>query len=258
MGFFSGISNFVSDTFAAVNEIVAPVTTSIPNAGRIVSNAVGDKLGTTAQGLLEANADAVDWAQNHPAETATIVAGGYYYGGTDALALSESGTTMTATAESGSTALAPVYDAVAVPVSEIAPFTPSADAGALSGLDLGGAGASPASWTSGAGATVGAGITGAGILAGVNSGLSLASSGAKLALLGKTMDAQQATSTGLTGALAPSPIQTPAGLITATPQGPVTAGPVAQSSGFMGMDNQTLFVIAAGIAAVYYFSKHGK
>ena len=36
------------------------------------------------------------------------------------------------------------------------------------------------------------------------------------------------------------------------------AGTQAASGGFMGMDTQTLFVIAAGIAAIYYFSKHGK
>jgi len=96
------------------------------------------------------------------------------------------------------------------------------------------------------------------VLTTANTGLSLASTGAKLSLLGKSMDAQSATANGLTGALAASPIQTPSGLMTTTPQGPLVAGAVAQPSGFMGMDNQTLFVIAVGIAAVYYFSKHGK
>jgi hypothetical protein len=92
----------------------------------------------------------------------------------------------------------------------------------------------------------------------VSSGLNLATSATKLSLLGKSMDAQSATANGLTGALAPSPIQTPSGLITTTPQGPMMTGTQAASGGFMGMDTQTLFVIAAGIAAIYYFSKHGK
>lgn len=196
----------------------------------------------------------------NPKTTAVLLAaagGGYYYyyGGTEALAAAEAGTEMTATAESGSAALAPVSDAVAVPVSQIPPYVPPVETGAVSGIDLGGAGASPASWTN---APSSSGWTSGQIASTASSGLNLASSATKLAILGKSMDAQSATANGLTGALGPSPIQTPSGLITTTPQGPVMTGTQPQSGGFMGMDNQTLFVIAAGIAAVYYFSKHGK
>lgn len=102
------------------------------------------------------------------------------------------------------------------------------------------------------------GLTFGSVLSGVNTGINALGAATKLSLLGKSMDAQTATANGLTGALAASPIQTPSGLITTTPQGAVMTGAQAASGGFMGMDNQTLFVIAVGIAAVYYFSKHGK
>jgi hypothetical protein len=47
-------------------------------------------------------------------------------------------------------------------------------------------------------------------------------------------------------------------LITTTPQGPVTAGPVAASGGFMGMDTQTLLVIAFAGGTIWYLMKSGK
>lgn len=157
------------------------------------------------------------WSIENPVEAAALGAGGYY--GYAAL-----------TAESGAAALAPVSDAGALGVEYLAPA---------------GSGAS-STWTAGQ------------IASTVSSGLNLATSGVKLATLGKAMNASSATADGLTGALAPSPIQTPAGLITTTPNGPMVAGTSvpASTGGFMGMDNQTLFVIAAGIAAVWYFSKN--
>ncbi len=198
-------------------------------------------------GIFEPISDAVSGIENtvkeNPKTTALLAAaaGGYAYYGTDAFAATEAGTAFTATAETGSAAMTPE---------------------ALSGIDLGGAGASPNSWlnatTANMTGSATAGWSAKDILSATNTGLSLASTGAKLSLLGKSMDATQATANGLTGALAPSPIQTPAGLITTTPQGPVMTGTQPDTSGFMGMDNQTLFVIAVGIAAVYYFSKHGK
>jgi len=134
------------------------------------------------------------------------------------------------TAESGAAALAPVSDAGALGVEYLAPV-----------------GSNTAStWTT------------AQVASTVSSGLNLATSGVKLATLGKTMNASTATANGLTGALGPSPIETQSGLITTTPQGPVVAGAQAGSSGFMGMDTQTLLVIAAAMGGIWYLMKHGK
>jgi hypothetical protein len=191
-----------------------------------VSNPIGT-LGETGQKIITT-------VEEHPVETALIATGAYY--GPEMFAAYESGTALTVTEAGG--------------------------AEALSGIDLGGLGASPASWTNATTATMAgnatSGWTAGQVASTVSSGLNLATSATKLSLLGKSMDAQSATANGLTGALAPSPIQTPSGLITTTPQGPLMVGNQAASGGFMGMDTQTLFVIAAGIAAVYYFAKHGK
>lgn len=212
-------SDFVSNPIETVSDTVS-------SAVNTVTNIAGDALKP---------AEAVGkWSIENPLEAAAIGAGGYY--GYAAFGAAESGTVLTATEAGG--------------------------AEALSGIDLGGLGASPASWTNATTATMAgnatSGWTAGQVASTVSSGLNLATSATKLSLLGKSMDAKSATANGLTGALAPSPIQTPSGLITTTPQGPLMAGAQAATGGFMGMDNQTLFVIAAGIAAVYYFSKHGK
>lgn len=201
----------------------------VDSVSNVVSSAV-DTVGAAGQSTINA-------VSNHPIETAALVAGGYYAypsaGGLEG-------------------ALAPVSDAVSVSTADMS-------AGAVSGLDLGGAGASPASWT---GSTVSQSAasqwTWGQVASTTTSGLNLASSGVKLAALGKTMNANTPTVDGLTGGLAASPIQTPSGLITTTPQGPVTAGPVAATGGFMGMDTQTLMVIAFAAGAIWYLTKHAK
>jgi hypothetical protein len=207
-----------SDVVDSVSNVVTQAVDTVSSAGQSTINAVTD----------------------HPLEVAAAAAGGYYLY-PEAGALSSS--------------LAPVSDAVSVSTADMS-------AGAVSGIDLGGAGASPASWTNATTATMTGSATGgwtAGQIAStVSSGLNLASSGVKLATLGKTMNASTPTANGLTGGLAASPIQTPSGLITTTPQGPVTAGPVAASSGFMGMDNQTLLVIAFAAGTIWYLMKQGK
>ena len=201
-----------------------------------VSNVVND----TVDLVGSAGQSTINAVKNHPVEVAAVAAGGYY---------------LYPEAAGLESALAPVSDAVSVSTADMG-------AGAVSGIDLGGAGASPASWTNATTATMTGSATGgwtAGQIAStVSSGLNLATSATKLSMLGKTMNASTPTADGLTGGLAASPIQTPSGLITSTPQGPVVAGPQAQPAGFMGMDMQTLMVIAVGVAAVYYFSKHGK
>jgi hypothetical protein len=163
-----------------------------------------------------------------------VGAGGYY--GLAALGGVESGTALTATEAGGSEA--------------------------LSGIDLGGAGASPASWTNATTANMAgsatSGWTTGQILSTASAGLNLAGQSVKLATLGKTMNATTATSDGLTGALAASPLQTPSGLITTTPQGPVMTGAQASTGGFMGMDTQTLLVIGFSAGVIWYLTKHTK
>jgi len=213
----------------------------ISDAVDTVSNAVSSVV-DTASSAVNSTVNAV---QNHPLEVAAVAGGAYY--GAGALGYN---------AADGAAALAPVSDAVSVSTADMG-------TGAVSGIDLGGAGASPASWTNATTSTMSgsatSGWTAGQILATTSAGLNLATSGIKLAALGKTMNASTPTADGLTGGLATSPIQTPSGLITATPQGPVTAGPVASTTGgFMGMDNQTLLVIAFSMGAIWYLMKHGK
>lgn len=208
-----------SDVVSSVSNVVNDVVDTVGNAGQSTINEV----------------------KNHPVEVAALAGGAYY-------ALPEAGAL--------ETALAPVSDAVGVSTADMG-------TGAVSGIDLGGAGGSPASWTNATTANMtGSATTGwtAGQIAStVSSGLNLATSATKLSMLGKTMNASTPTADGLTGGLAASPIQTPSGLITSTPQGPITAGPTAApAGGFMGMDNQTLIVIAVSIAGIYYLMKHGK
>lgn len=204
----------------------------VDSVSNVVTQAV-DTVGAAGQSTINA-------VTNHPVEAAALAAGGYYLY-PEAGALSSS--------------LAPVSDAVSVSTADMS-------AGAVSGIDLGGAGASPASWLNATTSTMtgsaAGGWTAGQIASTVSSGLNLASSGVKLATLGKTMNASTPTANGLTGGLAASPIQTPSGLITTTPQGPVTAGPVAASGGFMGMDNQTLLVIAFAAGTIWYLMKQGK
>lgn len=199
---------------------------AVTNIGNGISSFVNDPLRTTKE-----NPEVALLA------TAAVAVATGYVDPSLALGAAESGTATTATAAAGAEALSPV---VAADVGSW---------GTVAAVEAG---------TGTAATTAASAWTAKDILAGANTGLTALSTGAKLSLLGKSMDAQTATANGLTGALAASPIQTPSGLITTTPQGPVMTGTQAASGGFMGMDNQTLFVIAVGIAAVYYFSKHGK
>jgi len=218
MGWFS---DFVSDP---IGTTVDTVSTAVDT----VTNVAGD--------ALKPALAVGKWSTENPLEAAAVGAGGYY--GLAALGGVESGTALTAT-EAGGTE-------------------------ALSGIDLGGPGASPASWTTATTANMAgsatSGWTTGQILSTTSAGLNLAGQSIKLATLGKTMNATTPTANGLTGGLATSPIQTPAGLITTTPQGPVTAGNTAPAAtgGFMGMDNQTLLVIAFSMGAIWYLMKHGK
>lgn len=192
------------------------------------SSFISDPIGT----VTDTAEKVVNTVVEHPVEAALIATGTYY--GVEALAAADAGTALTASAASGAEALSPVVAADVGSWGSVASVTaePLSQAAA-------------SQWTWGQVAQTS------------TSALNLATSGIKLATLGKTMNASQATSDGLTGALAASPIKTPAGLITTTPQGPVVAGPVAESGGFMGMDTQTLLVIAAAAAGIFYLVKSG-
>jgi len=204
------------------------------------SDFVSDPIGTTVDTVSSAVNSTVNAVTNHPLETAAAATAAYFTGGTS---LAMEG----ATAEAGAAALAPVVDSSApILVADIAPY-----AGASSNAAFDAALGTATSST--------AGLSAGQILATTSAGLNLATSGIKLAALGKTMNASTPTVDGLTGGLAASPIQTPAGLITTTPQGPVTSGPAsATTGGFMGMDTQTLIVIAVAMGGIWYLMKHGK
>jgi hypothetical protein len=203
------------------------------------SSFISDPIGT----LGDTGQKVIDTVTENPVETAALAAA-VYFG------------MPPATAETGATAFG--ISEGAVTATDLGYLgTETASTAGLSGIDLGGAGGSPASWLNSTG-SASTGWTAGQVASTATSGLNLATSATKLSMLGKTMNASTPTVDGLTGGLAASPIQTPSGLITTTPQGPLVAGPVAASGGFMGMDNQTLIVIAVSVAGIYYLMKHGK
>ena len=85
--------------------------------------------------------------------------------------------------------------------------------------------------------------------------LSIAGSAAKLSAV-KNMNNIQPTATGIVSTLAPSPIQTPGGLITATPQGPVVAS--APTPGENTAGNNNLLIIGACVIGIYFLMKKGQ
>lgn len=247
MSFFSSLSNFVSSVVSTVDDVLKPVTNALPDPLRVVSQTVGNTFGSDVERILEAGADAGQTIRDHPVEAAAIAYGGYQ--GIGAMGATE------ATGE----VIASGVSQGSVTATELGTLgTAEASTAGLSGIDLGGAGASPATWTNPAAPSIASaassGWTTGQIASTATAGLNLASSSLKLAALGSSMNANQATSSGLTGALAASPIQTPSGLITTTPQGPITAGPVATST---GMDTQTMMVIAAAAVGIFYLVKSG-
>lgn len=198
-----------------------------------LSDFVSDPAGTVTETVNSAIDTTLNAVTKHPLEVAAVAAGGYY--GVGALGATEA---------TGAAALAPVVDSSApILVGDISPYAAaSSNAAFESGLAASQATSSGLTWGQGIAAT--------------NAALNLATSGIKIAALGKTMNASTPTVDGLTGGLAASPIQTPSGLITTTPQGPLTAGAVVQS-GFMGMDNQTLMVIGAAAIGLFWLYKSG-
>lgn len=211
-----------------------------------IVNTVGDAV----QQVVDTVDHAINVAADHPVEAAALAAGGYY--GYGAL-----------TAESGAVALAPVSDAIAfTPEQILAKSIPES----ISTYGAGNAGfefAAPAitapTITS---ESFLSNLTTKDVLTATNTGLNLATAGVKLATVantGKIMNASTVTADGLTGALAPSPIQTPSGLITSTPQGAVVAGTSvpAPTNGMM-LDQQSMMVIGGAIIGLYFLSKYSK
>lgn len=218
-----------------------------------IVNTVGDAV----QQVVDTVDHAINVAADHPVEAAALAAGGYY--GYGAL-----------TAESGAAALAPVSDAVALTPEQIlaksipesitsvsSAVTPELTAAQASQMIAAEQASSVASESFLPSSTLTAGQ----IATNVNTGLNLATAGVKLATVantGKIMDASTATANGLTSALATSPIQTPSGLITTTPQGAVVAGATAPVTNGMMLDQQSMMVIAGAAIGLYFLSKYAK
>jgi hypothetical protein len=222
-----------------------------------IVNTVGDAV----QQVVDTVDHAINVAADHPVEAAALAAGGYY--GYGAL-----------TAESGAVALAPVSDAVAFTPEQILaksiPDTVSVYGSGNAGFEFaapssvygsGNAGFEFAAPSAPVSESFLPNISGKDILTATNTGLNLATAGVKLATVantGKLMNANTATANGLTGALGMSPIQTPSGLITTTPQGPVVAGTSTPATTGGMMDSQTTMVIVGAAIGIYFLSKYSK
>jgi hypothetical protein len=200
-----------------------------------VSNPIGT-LGDTGQSII-------DTVKEHPIETAAIAAGGYY--GATALAGSEAMATTAAVSEG------------AVTATELGSL--EASTAGLSGIDLGGVGGSPATWTNATSAGISnystSGWTAGQIASAVSSGLNLATSAVKLGTVSK-MNSSTPTTSGLLNSLGTGP-----STVVTTPNGPeavatqAIGATTAQPS--QGMDTQTIFVIAAAAAAIWFILKKG-
>lgn len=201
------------------------------------SNFISDPIGT----IGNTGQTIIDTVKEHPIEAAALAAGGYY--GATALAGSEALATTAAVSEGTAAA------------TELG--TLEASTAGLSGIDLGGVGGSPATWTNATSAGISnystAGWTAGQIASTVTSGLNLATSAAKLGAISKM---NTPTTSGLTSALSSGP-----STVVTTPNGPeavATQGigaSTAQPS--QGMDTQTIFVIAAAAAAIWFILKKG-
>ena len=211
-----------------------------------IVNTVGDAV----QQVVDTAVHVVDVAARNPVEKAAFVVAAPY-------ALEY------ATAEAGAASLAPVSDAVALtPEQILAKSIPAAVAPELSAAQV-----SQMITTEQAGALASESflpsstLTAGQIATGVNTGLNLATAGVKLATVantGKIMNASTATADGLTGALASSPIQTPSGLMTTTPNGAIVAGTSVPATNGMMLDQQSMMVIAGAAIGLYFLSKYAK
>lgn len=201
-----------------------------------ISNPIGT-IGETGQSII-------DTVKEKPVESALLAAGAYYgYGA------------LGATAEGGAAALAPVSDAIAVPVTEIAGSgyttlgTSNAGYGALE-FGSGGPSLGSVATTSAASSAV----TAKDVLSGVNTGLNLATAGVKLAGLQQLTDARKMNATQPTGnignLIGPSPISTNEVQAT-TPQGPVLTA-TSQSA----LSNQNMMIIAGAIVGLFLLWKY--
>lgn len=200
-----------------------------------VSNPIGT-IGDTGQTII-------DTVKEHPIETAAIAAGGYF--GASALAGSEAMATTAAVSEGAATA------------TELGSL--EASTAGLSGIDLGGIGGSPATWTTATSAGISdyatAGWTAGQIASTISSGLNLATNVAKLGAVTKMTTTP--TASGLTSALASGP-----STVVTTPNGPeAVAGTGIGSStaqpSSAGMDTQTMLVIAAAAVGIWFLMKKG-
>lgn len=207
-----------------------------------IVNTVGDAV----QQVVDTVDHAINVAADHPIETAALVVAAPY-------ALEY------ATADSGLAAItSPVasgsVEASVLPALSSAPELTAAQTAQMIATEQASSAAASESFLPN--------LTTGQVLTGVNTGLNLATTGLKLATVantGKLMNASTATANGLTGALGASPIQTPSGLITTTPQGAVVAGTsVPATTNGMMLDNQSMMVVAGAILGIFILSKYAK
>lgn len=207
-----------------------------------IVNTVGDAV----QQVVDTVDHAINVAADHPIETtALVVAAPYAY---TAATASEGLAAITAPVSSGS-----VIATELPALSEVATIS-NAEAAKLIAAETATA-TSPITSTSFLPST----LTAKDVLTATNTGLNVATAGLKLATLsstGKLMNATTATADGLTGALAASPIQTPSGLITTTPNGPVVAGTSVPAT--TTDNNQTMMVIVGAAIGIFLLSKYAK
>ena len=201
-----------------------------------ISNPIGT-IGETGQSII-------DTVKEKPLESALVAAGAYYgYGA------------LGATAEGGAAALAPVSDAIAVPVTEIAGSgyttlgTSNAGYGALE-FGAGGPAVGGIASTS----TVASAVTAKDILTGVNTGLNLATAGVKLAGLQQLSSAGKMNATQPTGNL--GNLIGPSKIDTVEVQATTPQGPVMTSASQGAMSNQNLMIAAAAAVGLYLLWKY--
>lgn len=207
-------------------------------------------VGDAVQSVVDTTTHAIDVATRHPVETAAlVVAAPYAY------------EAATATAATGS--LAPVSDAIALTPEQILAKSIPSDVGIYGAGNAGFEFAAPSAVsTAPVSESFLSNVTARDVLTATNTGLNLAGTGLKLAALsntGKLMTLNNATANGLTGALGISPIQTPSGLITTTPNGPVVAGTsVPATAAPMMLDQQSMMVIAGAVLGLFLLTKYAK
>jgi hypothetical protein len=180
---------------------------------------------------------AVNTVTEHPLETAALATGAYF--ALPAL-----------TAEAGAAAFAETAAVSEGAVTATELGTLDASTAGLSGIDLGGAGGSPASWLTPAAEGGGSAWSTGQVLSTATSGLNLATNVAKLGAVTK----MNPTANGLTSALASGP-----STVVTTPNGPEAVATqkigATTAAPSVGVDTQTMLIIGAAAIGIWFLMK---